>query len=80
VSSHIARMKRRAMTYRIIPLASAEARDARLGTTSAQRLNMLAELSNLAWVATGRPFPSYDRRHMPVRLTTLREQGRPERR
>ena len=68
------------MTYRIVPLASDAARDARLGTSVAQRLNMLAELSNLAWIATGRPFPSYDRRHMPVRFTTLGEQGRPEQR
>lgn len=71
-------MKRREMTYRTIPLQSDEARDAHLGATIKQRLDMLAELSNLAWVATGRPFPSYERRHMPVRLTTLREQGRPE--
>lgn len=73
-------MKRRDMTYRIVTLASDEARDARLGATVAQRLEMLAELSKLAWLATGFPFPRYDRRHMPVRLTTLREQGRSEQR
>lgn len=73
-------MKRRDMTYRIVPLTSDEARDARLGTTVAQRLLMLAELSDLAWTSTGLPFPRYDRRHMPVRLTTLREQGRSEQR
>lgn len=73
-------MKRREMTYRFIPLATDETRDARLGATIKQRLDMLAELSNLAWVATGRPFPNYDRRHMPVRFTTLRELGRPEHR
>ena len=73
-------MKRRDMTYRIVPLTSDEARDARLGTTVAQRLLMLAELSDLAWASTGRPFPRYDRRHMPVRLTTLRELGRSEQR
>lgn len=71
-------MKRREMTYRIIPLASDEARDSHLGATIRQRLDMLAELSNLAWIATGRPFPSYDRRHIPVRFTTLREQGQEE--
>lgn len=73
-------MKRRGMTSRIVPLTSEEARDARLGATVAQRLQMLAELSNLAWLATGRPFPRYDRRHMPVRRATLREQGQPEQR
>jgi hypothetical protein len=73
-------MKRRGMTYRVIALGSDEARDARLGTSVAQRLQMLGELSALAWKATGRPLPAYTRREMPVRWSTLQEQGRPDNR
>ena len=71
-------MTRREMTYRVVALESAEARDARLGTTAAERLDMLAELSRLAWSASGRAFPQYERRNMPVRLSRLRDQGGPE--
>ncbi len=66
------------MTYRVVTLASEEARDARLGTTATERLAMLAELSRLAWTASGRPFPAYERARMPVRLTTLGDQGGPD--
>jgi hypothetical protein len=65
------------MTYRVVALASEEARDARLGTTATERLQMLAQLSRLAWSASGRPFPQYERGSMPVRLTTLGDQGGP---
>jgi hypothetical protein len=41
-----------------------EASDPRLGTTAAERLEMLAELSRLAWTASGRPFPEYERRNI----------------
>ncbi len=54
---------------------SPEARDARLGSTSAERLAMVFELSMLAWAASGRPFPQYDRATMPVRKSMLTEQG-----
>lgn len=66
------------MTYRVVALASEEARDARLGTTTTERLEMLAELSRLAWTASGRPFPRYERGNMPVRLATLGDQGGPD--
>lgn len=71
-------MTRREMTYRVVALESAEARDARLGSTVAERLAMLAELSRLAWAASGRPLPRYERRDMPVRLAALRDQGGPD--
>jgi hypothetical protein len=52
------------MTYRVVALGSMEASDPRLGTTAAERLEMLAELSRLAWTASGRPFPEYERRNI----------------
>lgn len=70
-------MAKRDITFRVVPLESAEARDARLGSTATQRLEMLAELSRAAWIAGGRPFPRYERRNMPVRLSRLTEQGGP---
>lgn len=41
-------MRRRRITYRVVAFESDEARDARLGTTAKERLEMLAELSWLA--------------------------------
>jgi len=76
--SHIPRMTRRGMTYRVVALGSTEASSSRLGTTAGERLEMLAELSRLAWRASGRAFPQYERSNMPVRLTTLRDQGGPD--
>lgn len=66
------------MTWRIVALGSAEARDPRLGTTARERLDMLAELSRLAWSAAGRPFPRYTRSTMPIRLRALQDQGTPD--
>ena len=66
--------RRRKMTVRIVPLGSQEAGDARVGGTVAERLALVTELSHRAWALTGRPLPSYTRRTMPVRLTTLAEQ------
>jgi hypothetical protein len=37
-------------------------------TTPEQRIAMMAELSESAWLATGHPLPSYDRRDIPGRL------------
>lgn len=62
------------MTVRIVPLASDEASDARVGGTASERLLLLRELSRRMWVLTGRPVPAYERATMPVRLTTLAEQ------
>lgn len=70
-------MTRREMTYRVVSLESDEARDARLGTTATQRLEMLVELSHAAWVASGKPFPRYERHNMPVHLARLSDQGGP---
>jgi hypothetical protein len=68
-------MLRRHLTYRVVPLNSAEAADPRLGRDAAERLRMLAELSRMAWVESGRPFPQYTRATMPMRFSTLEAQG-----
>lgn len=62
------------MTARIVPLGSAEAGDARVGGTINERLALVTELSRRAWELTGKPFPSYTRATMPIRVTTLAEQ------
>lgn len=74
-SRHISVMPRTDLTWRVVRQDSAEARDAHLGTTGAERLTMVAQLSRLAWIASGRPFPHYDRATMPVRISTLHDQG-----
>ena len=62
------------MTARVVPLASDEAGDARVGGTVAERLALVGELSRRMWAASGQPFPTYTRQTMPVRLTTLADQ------
>lgn len=37
-------------------------------TTPQQRLAMMWELALSAWQLTGRPMPSYDRAHTPIRV------------
>ena len=68
-------MPRREMTYRVVPLGSAEAASVPRGRTAGECLDMLDELSRLAWNATGRSLPSYSRAEMPIRLSTLGRQG-----
>jgi hypothetical protein len=62
------------MTARVVPLASEEAGDARVGGTAAERLALVGELSRRMWALTKRPIPSYTRKTMPVRVTTLADQ------
>jgi hypothetical protein len=62
------------MTGRVVPLTSDDAGDGRVGGTIDERLALVAELSRRAWTLTKRPLPTYTRRTMPVRLTTLDEQ------
>jgi hypothetical protein len=66
--------RRDQMTVRVVPLRSNEAGDARVGGTADERLALVTELSRRAWQLTGKPFPSYTRATMPVRVTTLAEQ------
>jgi hypothetical protein len=62
------------MTARVVPLRSDDAGDGRVSGTPAERLELLAELSRRMWALTLRPFPSYTRSTMPVKLSTLAEQ------
>ena len=62
------------MTARVVPLGSDEAGDARVGGTVAERLALVAELSQRMWALTKRPMPSYTRKTMQVRVTTLADQ------
>lgn len=62
------------MTARVVPLGSDEAGDARVGGTAAERLALVGELSRRMWALTKRPIPSYTRKTMPVRVTTLADQ------
>lgn len=59
------------MTARVVPLGSREAGDARMGGTAAERLAVVAELSELGWALAKLPFPAYTRATMPVVVTTL---------
>lgn len=62
------------MAVRIVGLGSAEAGDSKMGGSLAERVAAVFELTELAWRLAKRPFPSYSRRNIPFRLTTLREQ------
>ena len=70
----MARSDRNQMTARVVPLASDEAGDGRVGGTPTERLVLLADLSRRMWDLTRRPQPKYTRATMPVKLTTLEEQ------
>jgi len=65
---------RRHMTARVVPLRSDEAGDGRVGGSTADRLALVRELSRRMWALTKQPVPSYTRRTMPVKLTTLADQ------
>ena len=67
--------ERRNMTVRVVPLASREAGDARVGGTPQERLALLAALSQQQWALTGRPRPAYTRATMPVAIRSLRGQS-----
>jgi hypothetical protein len=59
------------MSVRIVPLGSAEASDPRMGGTSDERVQAAIVLSLLGWELSRRPFPSYTRATMPIRITSL---------
>jgi hypothetical protein len=62
---------RRKMTARVVPLASPEAGDPRMGGTVDERVAAVAALSAEAWRLAGRPLPTYARATMPVVCATL---------
>ncbi|MGD8602300.1 MAG: hypothetical protein PVJ80_15795 [Gemmatimonadota bacterium] len=40
-------------------------------TTAEERLDILRELTERAWMLSGRKFPTYSRREIPVRVTRV---------
>ena len=69
-------MKRDHMTARVVPLASSEAGDPRMGGSVEQRLDAVAQLTAEAWRLSGRAMPAYTRETMPVVVTTLQDHAR----
>jgi len=59
------------MTVRVVPLDSPEAGEARVGGTAAERLALVARLSESSWALTHRPLPSYTRATMPIVISPL---------
>ena len=66
---------RRKIEARVVPLTSRAAGEARVGGTVAERVALVAELSEMLWAHTGRPHASYTRATMPVSITTLYAQS-----
>ena len=66
---------RRVMTARVVPLNSREASEARVGGTAAERLALLARMSEISWRLSGQAFPCYTRATMPIVVTTLKSQS-----
>ena len=63
------------MQARVVPLASEEAGEARVGGTASERVALVLELSRMLWTRTGRSNPTYTRATMPIVITTLDEQS-----
>jgi hypothetical protein len=60
------------MTVRVVPLRSREAAEARVGGTAADRVALVARLSEELWALTHQPLPAYTRATMPILITSLR--------
>jgi hypothetical protein len=60
------------MTVRVMPLASPEAGDSRVGGTPSERVALVRTLSAAMWARTQRPLPTYQRATMPVTVVTRR--------
>lgn len=63
------------MTVRVVPLDSREAGDSLVGGTVAERIALVATLSQQQWALTGRPRPGYTRATMPIAVVSLRAQS-----
>ncbi|MBL8987300.1 MAG: hypothetical protein JNJ80_13605 [Gemmatimonadetes bacterium] len=66
-------MDRSKVTVRLVSLTSPEAGDPRMGGTLDERVAAVMALTEESWRLAGRPFPSYTRRTIPVRLHTLQD-------
>lgn len=63
------------LTVRVVPLASPEAGDPRMGGSVDERVAAVAILSAEGWRLSGRPLPTYTRATIPVVVSPLRAQG-----
>ena len=59
-------------SVKVFRLGDEPADDLTESTTPQERLEILRELTDRAWRLTGRGFPSYSRREIPVRVTRIR--------
>lgn len=66
--------RRDLMTVRIVRLRSREAGEAHVEGTPAERLRLVARLSEALWMRTGQVRPTYTRATMPVVLGTRHDQ------
>lgn len=64
---------RRNLSARVVSLSSADAADARMGGTVAERVAAVMVLTEEAWRLAGRAFPRYTREETPVTRGTLRD-------
>jgi hypothetical protein len=62
---------RRHAVVRVVPLESREAAEATVRGTMAERLALVARLSETSWSLTGLPLPTYTRAATPVVVTAL---------
>jgi hypothetical protein len=62
------RRARERWPVRIYRLGEEPGDDLSESTTPEERLEILAALSKRMWELSGRPLPTYDRAHMPVRI------------
>jgi hypothetical protein len=66
------------MTVRVVPRGSAESGEARVEGTVAERLELVARLSEDSWARTRRSLPTYTRATMPVVITPLGARSSPD--
>jgi hypothetical protein len=71
------RAARRSWPIRVYKLGEEPPDDLSATTTAAERLAMMWPLARQAWAFTGRPFPSYERSEMPIRVvpSPVRKKG-----
>jgi hypothetical protein len=65
------RKDRSHMTARVVGLGDHEADDLGTGGTVAERVAAVAQLTELGWALAKLPLPEYNRRTMPMVVTTL---------
>lgn len=70
---------RKPLTIRVVPLGAERSHDVAAGTTVAERLALLLELSREGWALSGKTLPQYVRSAVPIRVVPLRRTPQPHR-